>query len=190
MLLIRKKAYARAGLVGNPSDGYHGKTIAADRAEFLRRGHALRVGPESSWSGARKTRAASARSTSWCATCGCTATTAASGWSRRRSRSSSSTGRAASIRFTAGTFRSATRATSRARSGWPAPARSSSPRSAALMEFYGVEIPPGVQPSLVLSVETEELGIAAGLQDRVIQVYEGAGLHGFRPRADAQDRRA
>jgi len=28
MLLIRKKAYARAGLIGNPSDGYHGKTLA------------------------------------------------------------------------------------------------------------------------------------------------------------------
>jgi glucuronokinase len=42
------------------------------------------------------------------------------------------------------------------------------------MDFYGVEIPLQAQPSLVLSVETEELGIAAGLQDRVIQVYEGA----------------
>src|SRR5207302_10053257 len=28
MLFIRKRAYARAGLVGNPSDGYHGKTIS------------------------------------------------------------------------------------------------------------------------------------------------------------------
>src|SRR5262245_16011089 len=28
MLLIRKRAHARAGLVGNPSDGYHGKTIS------------------------------------------------------------------------------------------------------------------------------------------------------------------
>jgi glucuronokinase len=42
------------------------------------------------------------------------------------------------------------------------------------MEFYGVEIPLRLQPSLVLSVETQELGIAGGLQDRVIQVYEGA----------------
>jgi glucuronokinase len=41
------------------------------------------------------------------------------------------------------------------------------------MEFYGVEVPLHVQPSLVLSVETEELGIAAGLQDRVVQAYEG-----------------
>src|SRR5438309_1372844 len=28
MLLIRKRAYARAGLIGNPSDGYNGKTIS------------------------------------------------------------------------------------------------------------------------------------------------------------------
>ena len=28
MELLRKKAYARAGLIGNPSDGYHGKTIS------------------------------------------------------------------------------------------------------------------------------------------------------------------
>jgi glucuronokinase len=42
-----------------------------------------------------------------------------------------------------------------------------------LMEFYGITIPREAQPSFVLSVETEKLGIAAGLQDRVIQVYEG-----------------
>ena len=28
MWLIRKRAYARAGLVGNPSDGYFGKTVS------------------------------------------------------------------------------------------------------------------------------------------------------------------
>ena len=43
----------------------------------------------------------------------------------------------------------------------------------ALMEFYDVQIPLQVQPSFVLSIERDELGIAAGLQDRVIQVYEG-----------------
>jgi len=43
-----------------------------------------------------------------------------------------------------------------------------------LMDFYGVDIPRRVQPSLALAVETQELGIAAGLQDRVVQVYEGA----------------
>src|SRR6185295_9532190 len=42
-----------------------------------------------------------------------------------------------------------------------------------LMEFYDVEIPLELQPSLVLSVERDELGVAAGLQDRVAQAYEG-----------------
>jgi glucuronokinase len=41
------------------------------------------------------------------------------------------------------------------------------------MTFYGIDIPPEVQPSFVLAVETDELGITAGLQDRVIQCYEG-----------------
>ena len=57
-----------------------------------------------------------------------------------------------------------------------------------LMEFYGVEIPRQVQPSLALSVETEELGIAAGLQDRVIQVYEGLVYMDFaRDRMEERD---
>ena len=46
----------------------------------------------------------------------------------------------------------------------------------ALMKFYclnEIDIPKCVQPSLVLSVEVEELYITAGLQDRVIQTYEG-----------------
>jgi len=43
----------------------------------------------------------------------------------------------------------------------------------ALMKFYNVEMPLPVLPSLVLSVEADELGINAGLQDRVIQAYEG-----------------
>src|SRR5262249_4736853 len=50
-----------------------------------------------------------------------------------------------------------------------------------LMDFYEVPIPLEVQPSLALSVETEELGITAGLQDRVIQVYEGLVFMDFAP---------
>ena len=38
-----------------------------------------------------------------------------------------------------------------------------------------------MQPSLVLAVEAEELGITAGLQDRVIQVYEGLVYMDFDP---------
>jgi glucuronokinase len=43
----------------------------------------------------------------------------------------------------------------------------------ALMTFYQVEIPLHLQPNLILSAELDELGITAGLQDRVVQVYEG-----------------
>jgi glucuronokinase len=43
----------------------------------------------------------------------------------------------------------------------------------ALMAFYGVSIPRYVQANLVLAAEAGELRIPAGLQDRVIQVYEG-----------------
>ncbi len=42
----------------------------------------------------------------------------------------------------------------------------------ALMQFYEVEIEKPVLANLILSVEVDELGISAGLQDRVIQVYE------------------
>ena len=40
-----------------------------------------------------------------------------------------------------------------------------------LKQFYEVKIPQPILANLVLSVETEELGIAAGLQDRVAQAY-------------------
>jgi len=43
----------------------------------------------------------------------------------------------------------------------------------ALMQFYDIKIKKHLLPSLILSVEKEELGISAGLQDRVIQTYEG-----------------
>lgn len=42
----------------------------------------------------------------------------------------------------------------------------------ALMQFYEVHIPPAELANLVLSVEIDELGIGGGLQDRVAQAYE------------------
>jgi glucuronokinase len=49
----------------------------------------------------------------------------------------------------------------------------------ALMHFYAVEVPKPVLPNLVLGAELDELGIAAGLQDRVVQVYEGVVFMDF-----------
>jgi glucuronokinase len=42
-----------------------------------------------------------------------------------------------------------------------------------LTKFYEVDIPKHLLPTLTLSVERDELGISAGMQDRVIQTYEG-----------------
>ncbi|MGQ9630188.1 MAG: mevalonate kinase family protein [bacterium] len=52
----------------------------------------------------------------------------------------------------------------------------------ALMQFFGLtdrDIPKVLQPNLILSVEEEELDIRAGLQDRVIQVYGGTVFMDF-----------
>jgi glucuronokinase len=43
----------------------------------------------------------------------------------------------------------------------------------ALCEYYGVEIPPHIFANVVLETETRELNVPAGLQDRVIQAYQG-----------------
>ncbi|MBS1873817.1 MAG: GHMP kinase [Acidobacteria bacterium] len=49
----------------------------------------------------------------------------------------------------------------------------------ALCQYYGVEIPKPIQARLVLETETRELGVPAGPQDRVIQVYEGVVYMNF-----------
>jgi glucuronokinase len=43
----------------------------------------------------------------------------------------------------------------------------------ALCLYFEVEIPLPIQANLVLETETRELGVPAGLQDRVIQTFEG-----------------
>ncbi|MFO8081406.1 MAG: hypothetical protein R6V07_14050 [Armatimonadota bacterium] len=53
-----------------------------------------------------------------------------------------------------------------------------------LMKFYGVtedDIPLPIQPNLARSVETDELEIKAGLQDRVAQIYGGLVYMDFDP---------
>ena len=172
MLLIRKRAYARAGLVGNPSDGYHGKTISLIIKNF----HVeavlyewddveLVLGPESQnrfgsvhdlvrdvklhgyYGALRLVKAAVKKFVEYC-----------------YRQKIDLHDRNFSVRFSSTIPRQVGLAGSSAII--VAVLR-------CLMEFYGVEIPIEVQPSLALSVEVEELNIAAGLQDRVIQVYEG-----------------
>ena len=178
MELIRKKAYARAGLMGNPSDGYNGKTISIivrnywaqvtlyewDQLELIpsqedkSRFRSIRelagdVKLHGYYGGIRLVKATVKRFVEYCITSG----------HRLHERNFSvryesniprQVGLAGSSAIIVATLR-------------------------CLMEFYKVKIPIEVRPSLVLSVETDELGIAAGLQDRVIQVYGGAVFMDF-----------
>jgi glucuronokinase len=43
----------------------------------------------------------------------------------------------------------------------------------AVCDYFGVSVEPAIQANLALETETKELGVPAGLQDRVIQAYEG-----------------
>jgi glucuronokinase len=43
----------------------------------------------------------------------------------------------------------------------------------ALCKYYEIDIPLPVQANLVLETETRELNVPAGLQDRVVQAYQG-----------------
>lgn len=172
MQIIRKRAYARAGLLGNPSDGYNGKTISFivrnfwaevvlyewhsveivlashDRARFRSVQDLARdVQLHGYYGGIRLIKATIKRFVEYC-----------------QHQNLQLHERTFSIRYDSnipmqvGLAGSSAIITATLR---------------ALMEFYEVNMPLAVQPSFVLSVESEELGIAAGLQDRVIQCYEG-----------------
>lgn len=171
-MIIRATGYPRAGLIGNPSDGYYGKTISFTFRNFkaevcLYETPELEILPNTRdhsrfssihalaqdvrmfgyYGGIRLIKATIKRFHDYCAE--------------------------HDIRLDNRNF------TIRYDSDIPALvglAGSSAIITAsmrAIMEFYNVSIPKPVLPNLILSVENNELGISAGLQDRVAQVYEG-----------------
>ena len=171
-MIIRQKSHPRAALVGNPSDGYFGKTIAFLFKNFSveivlyetpelailpnQRDHSVFASMDALvkdvllygyYGGIRLLKAAIKQFHDYC--------------------------RSESIPLHEKNF------TLRYESNIPHQvglAGSSAIVTAcmrALCEFYGVEIPPPILANLVLSVENEELSISAGLQDRVAQVYGG-----------------
>jgi len=177
-MLISKKAYARAGLVGNPSDGYFGKTISfivrdycAEvslfetpelRIEPNERDHSVFNGIESLardvqqfgyYGGIRLLKASVKRFFDYCTKEGIPLHVR-NFTLRYSSDIPPHVGMAGSSAIITACWR-------------------------ALMEFYGAEIPKHLLPSLVLSVENDELKIPAGLQDRVIQTYEGVVFMDF-----------
>jgi len=57
----------------------------------------------------------------------------------------------------------------------------------ALVEFYGLTMTPAALATLAWRVETKELGIPAGLMDRVVQAYDGLVSMDFAPATASRD---
>jgi glucuronokinase len=171
MELIRTHAYARAGLLGNPSDGYFGKTIALPVRNF-RASVVLYEWPELEIILAPQDRCSfnslddlchDVRLHGYFGGLPLVKATVRKFWEYCRKHSLALHGRNFSLRYESNIPRQV---------GMAGSSAIIAATLRALMRFYDVEIPRELQPNLVLSVEREELGIAGGLQDRVCQVYE------------------
>lgn len=170
MEIIRKRIYARAGLLGNPSDGYHGKTIAIsvrnywsevvlyewdeveivlaqnDRARFRSISDlAHDVQLHGYYGGIRLIKATIKRFVEYC-----------------EAQEIALHKRNFSVRYETNIPRQV---------GLAGSSSIIIATLRCLLDFYHVDMPLEIQPSFALSIEVEELGIAAGLQDRVIQCY-------------------
>lgn len=177
-MLIKTQAHARVGLVGNPSDGYFGKTISvivpnfgatvtlfesprltilpnkADHSEFAGIDELIRdVQLNGYYGGIRLIKAAIKRFHDYC-----------------REQGIALDDRNFSIEYNTNVP---------VRVGLAGSSAIVTATIKALMQFYGIQIAKPILPNLILSVELDELGIGAGLQDRVIQVYEGVVFMNF-----------
>jgi glucuronokinase len=170
--MIETYAYARAGLLGNPSDGYFGKTIALLARNFRARvllypSARLEIKPSKAdtpmfeslddlyattrwrgyYGGIRIIQALIVRFMDYC--------------SEQR------------IELPNRNFTVEYESTIPLRLGMGGSSSIITAALRALCEYYAVQIPLPVQANLILETETKELGVPAGPQDRVIQVYEG-----------------
>ena len=171
-MIIETRAFARAGLLGNPSDGYYGKTISVivknfgahislyetpelqiepadqDRNIFKNVHHLVESVNQTGYYGAtRLVKAAIKKFVEYCSD--------------------------NSLRFSSHNFTIRYHSSIPRQIGLAGSSAIVTATFRALMQFYGIKIPKEKLPSIILSVEADELGINAGLQDRVIQVYEG-----------------
>ena len=172
-MIVTAHAYARAGLVGNPSDGYFGKTISfivrnfaatvrlweaphfeiilgdADYARYQTVEHFLREQRLFGYyGGVRLIKAAVKAFFEYAAEHGLSLDPKKSFCISYESDIPRLVGLSGSSSIVTATMR-------------------------ALIAFYNVDVPKHYLPTLVLQCERDELGITAGLQDRVIQTYEG-----------------
>ncbi len=177
-MIFESRAYARAGLLGNPSDGYFGKTISIVVRNFgahvsLYESPELHIEQQEEdrnifrniyqlvetvdltgyYGGDRLVKAAIKKFCEYC-----------------EKKSIKIHGKNFTIRYRSSIPRQV---------GLAGSSAIVTATIKALMAFYNVDIKKAELPGLILSVETDELGINAGLQDRVIQVYEGCVFMDF-----------
>jgi glucuronokinase len=170
-MIIETTSYPRAALIGNPSDGYYGKTIAFVFSNFSARVQLyqtpkLEIKPEKLdqpiynsiedlvdgiqlngyYGGVRLLTAAILTFYNYC--------------------------KKNSIKLDKKNFTICYNSDIPLRLGLAGSSAIITAGMKALMFFYGIDIPKPVLANLILSVETDQLGISAGLQDRVAQVYE------------------
>ncbi len=177
-MIIETRAFARAGLLGNPSDGYFGKTISIVVRNFgahisLYETPELHIEPMDQdlniyknihdlvesvnltgyYGASRLVKASIKKFAEYCVQNNIKLN-GKNFTVRYHSSIPRQVGLAGSSAIVTATFR-------------------------ALMKFYQVSIPDELLPTIILATEVEELGINAGLQDRVIQVYEGCVFMDF-----------
>lgn len=178
-MIIRQIAYPRAGLIGNPSDGYFGRTIAftfqnfqaqvevweSPELELLpsRRDHSVfqslaalhdDVKTHGYYGGFRLLKATAKAFFDFC-----------------QERGYVLDNRNFTLRYSSDIPN---------RVGLAGSSAIIVACAKAIMEFYGVKISRHSLANLALSVENEELAIPAGLQDRVAQCYGGLVFMDFR----------
>ena len=177
-MLIRTRSYARAGLLGNPSDGYFGKTVSfvfrnfaadlvmyetpelgfvpsdVDDATFASPDELLRdIQLFGYYGGIRLMKAVAKLFFLYC-----------------RDHAIVLPQKNFTVRYTSNIPRLV---------GLSGSSAICTAMLKALQKFYDVEIPLEEAPTLCLEAERDELDIQCGLQDRVIQVYEGCVFMDF-----------
>ena len=177
-MLIRTRSFARAGLLGNPSDGYFGKTISfafqdfsadlvmyetpelgfvpgdVDDATFASPDELMRdIQLFGYYGGIRLLKAVSKLFFIYC-----------------RDNGIALPQKNFTVRYTSNIPRLV---------GLSGSSAICTAMLKALQRFYGVEVPLEYAPTLCLEAERDELDIQCGLQDRVIQIYEGCVFMDF-----------
>lgn len=170
-MIISAKSYARAGLIGNPSDGYYGKTISVIVKNFEAEVE-LWESPE------LEIVAGSEDVPRYPSLEALTFDVAVNGYYGGVRLIKATVARFAR-RYLAGrtnlpnfTIRYRTNIPRQVGLGGSSALITAATR--ALAQFYDVPLDKNLTPTFVLEVETKELELAAGLQDRVIQTWEGA----------------